>query len=253
MKEHRYKGYIVKRNGTRELPWNIYIEDDESVYGDRVGSGYTFIDCKVQIDDGCYEDERNVYFTNRDKMKKWRNKFGINKIEEDINVVEDVYVIEVNFPWDSNGIVEEDERSNRQRKRDRFDAFVLNSIMALDARGYVVFESHSSNIKNSLSYYICAFKGEDFENSDLKIILHIRLSNHRLSDDSFARAKQYFNKLSQEYKMPIDKDRQEYLFLNIVAHNSTTSGFYKALKELKSTLDDIEEDYYTKETNNNEV
>lgn len=54
MKEHTYKGFTLKRNGRPKTPWNVYNQ-----YGKWIGYGTTMANCKVDIDYGCYEDERN--------------------------------------------------------------------------------------------------------------------------------------------------------------------------------------------------
>ena len=57
---HKYKGYNLVRNGTRELPWNIY-KDGEYGYGDWCGCSYTLKSCKIEIDEGlfaCKEKEQ---------------------------------------------------------------------------------------------------------------------------------------------------------------------------------------------------
>lgn len=50
---HKYKGYNLVRNGTRELPWNIY-KDGEYGYGDWCGCSYTLKSCKIEIDEGLF-------------------------------------------------------------------------------------------------------------------------------------------------------------------------------------------------------
>ena len=54
MKEHKYKGFILKRNGYSKTPWNIYNQ-----YGKWIGYGVTMTECKNSIDDGCFEEVRN--------------------------------------------------------------------------------------------------------------------------------------------------------------------------------------------------
>ena len=48
---HKYKGFDIIKNGTPELPWNIY-----DAY-ERVGSGRTIKDCKSDIDNYYTEQE----------------------------------------------------------------------------------------------------------------------------------------------------------------------------------------------------
>ena len=46
---HRYRGFDIIKNGTDELPWNIYDGYE------CIGSGRTIQDCKFDIDE-CYYD-----------------------------------------------------------------------------------------------------------------------------------------------------------------------------------------------------
>lgn len=52
MVEHKYKGFILKKNGYPKTPWNIYNQ-----HGVWVGYGYTLKGCKAEIDDGWFDDE----------------------------------------------------------------------------------------------------------------------------------------------------------------------------------------------------
>ena len=159
-------------------------------------------------------------------------------IAEDVGNNDKIYVIDITLPYDSDSANE-----GADSRKGRWDAFVLNALVALEVNGYEVFESHKSNIPGSFSYYIFAFKGEDFENSDIKVMLHIRLSDHKLRG-SIEAAKKYFGRLSNKYKMPIEKDKQDYVFLNIIAKRNSVDEFHRALGELKSALANIESEYY---------
>ena len=57
--EHRYKGYILVRNGTREMPWNVYKERQyihvKAVYREWMGFAETMKQAKADIDSGAYE------------------------------------------------------------------------------------------------------------------------------------------------------------------------------------------------------
>ena len=58
---HYYKGYELRRNGTRAYPWNIYKQRVNPYSKDKngalfhVGFDRTLKACKVAIDAGCYD------------------------------------------------------------------------------------------------------------------------------------------------------------------------------------------------------
>lgn len=52
---HKYKGFNIVRTGTKNNPWNIYKEDGHG-FGEWVGYGRTLKECKIDIDNGNYED-----------------------------------------------------------------------------------------------------------------------------------------------------------------------------------------------------
>lgn len=54
MIDHTYKGFILRRNGCKSMPWNIY-----NKYNVWVGYGYSLKGCKMDIDDGCFDDDEN--------------------------------------------------------------------------------------------------------------------------------------------------------------------------------------------------
>jgi len=43
---HKYKGYMIDKDGSREMPWNIYKDN----YLNWIGCGKTLKECKVNID-----------------------------------------------------------------------------------------------------------------------------------------------------------------------------------------------------------
>lgn len=57
---HKYKGYELIKNGTREFPWNIYAMR-KNPYSQKevrthVGYARTLNDCKIDIDAGVFDD-----------------------------------------------------------------------------------------------------------------------------------------------------------------------------------------------------
>ena len=57
--EHKYKGYVLIKNGTSKMPWNVYRMKYSKFLGRDVpewlGFGKTMKQCKADIDSGCYE------------------------------------------------------------------------------------------------------------------------------------------------------------------------------------------------------
>lgn len=52
--EHIYKGFVLKRNGCKEMPWNIYYKNIHLAYDT------TMKNCKFAIDDGCLDEEKRI-------------------------------------------------------------------------------------------------------------------------------------------------------------------------------------------------
>lgn len=56
--EHKYKGYIIVKNGVKDMPWNIYkVEHSDLVgeYREWVGFDRTMKACKETIDSEAIE------------------------------------------------------------------------------------------------------------------------------------------------------------------------------------------------------
>ena len=53
MKEYKYKGFTLIRNGYIKTPWNIYRSSDMK----WISFGRTMKECKNHIDDNCYVEE----------------------------------------------------------------------------------------------------------------------------------------------------------------------------------------------------
>ena len=54
MKEHYYKGFVLIKSGYSKTPWNIY--NQNYVW---LGWGYTLKGCKIDIDNGCFDEDIN--------------------------------------------------------------------------------------------------------------------------------------------------------------------------------------------------
>lgn len=62
-KIHHYKGFDIIKDGKKNLEWNIYkpfkdvsiITGNEVILRHWVGCGRRIIDCKTDIDNGCFE------------------------------------------------------------------------------------------------------------------------------------------------------------------------------------------------------
>lgn len=65
MKEHLYKGFILKRNGYPKTPWNVYSRNY-----DWLGYAETMKQAKFDIDAGCYEAEVNDRFGGKTGRKE---------------------------------------------------------------------------------------------------------------------------------------------------------------------------------------
>ena len=161
---------------------------------------------------------------------------------------EKIYVIDIEFPNNFNAECFEDlDTVDDQQAVADFDAFCDNAYSVLRRHGFDVFDDKDSDNEGSLSQYLITFKGEDFEASNIKVIVFIRLSDHRLGRQSYKRrARQnYYDALAQEIKMPINKEHQDWEFINIVANGNEVKDYRGALNSLNDRLDDIEEQYYS--------
>ena len=161
---------------------------------------------------------------------------------------EKIYVIDIEFPNDFNVECFEDlDTIDNQQAVADFDAFCDNVYSVLRSHGFDVFDDEDSDNEGSLSQYLITFKGEDFEASNIKVIVFIRLSDHRLGRQSYKRrARQnHYDALAQEIKMPIDKEHQDWRFINIVANGNEVKDYRGALNRLDERLNDIEEQYYS--------
>lgn len=136
------------------------------------------------------------------------------------------------------------EDINGDPNRSRFDEFIINAGGRLFRHGFDIFEEHWSDNADSLSYYITAFKGEDFENSYIKVVLHIRLSDHDINPRTEMARNRYYTIVSNECKMPIDKEYQDWEFINIVTYGHERKDYRVALEDLDSALEQVEQQYY---------
>ena len=158
---------------------------------------------------------------------------------------EKTVVINIDFPNIFNAITEDQYSDNKQPERNDFDAFIINASGKLLQNGYEIIDEHWSNNEDSLSYYIEAIKKNDIEKSNIKVILFIRLFGHFLNAKTDLSRSKYYNNIAQNNKMLIDKNSQNWQFINIVSNGHSAEDYNNAIKRLTDTLSQIETNYYT--------
>ena len=151
----------------------------------------------------------------------------------------------VNFFEDLNNV-------NDKQGAGNFYAFIINVGGRLFNYGYEILDSHQSNRPDSLSYYLLAAKKNDLENDNIKVIVNIRLSDHPFNDNATDIKKQlariiYYDNEAQKYKLPKDKETQDWEFYNIIVAGHSNKDYRKALNQLEQNLDEIEDIYYGEE------
>ena len=117
-----------------------------------------------------------------------------------------------------------------------FDEFVTNVYSTLCFCGYEVDDYEVSDRLNSVSSYLTAHKKQDEIDGDIKVIIFIRLSDHKLDKMRSKDRNKYYDEKAQSLKFPETKVRQKWKLYDIVVDGTTYQSYDEALDALEKKL-----------------